>query len=114
MNLQQVVDSLGLEILTGAEHLAREVTGGYASDLLSDVMAHARPGHLWVTLQIYQNIIAVAVLKELAGIIIVQGREPEPGIVQKARSEAVCLLRTQLSAFEIVGKLYSMGMAGSP
>lgn len=114
MNVQQVVDSLGLEILTGGEHLARKVTGGYTSDLLSDVMAHARPGYLWVTLQIHQNIIAVAVLKELAGIIIVQGREPEPGTVQKAQAEAVCLLRTQLSAFEIVGKLYGMGMDGSP
>lgn len=114
MNLQQVIDSLGLEILTGGEHLAREVTGGYASDLLSDVMAHAQPGHLWVTLQIHQNIIAVAVLKELAGIILVHGRAPEPGTVQKARAEEVCLLRTQLSAFAIAGKLYGLGLAGSP
>jgi hypothetical protein len=114
VNLQEVIDSLGLEILTGGEHLAREVSGGYASDLLSDVMAHARAGHLWVTLQIHQNIIAVAVLKDLAGIIIVQGREPDPGTQQKARDESVCLLRTQLPAFDIIGKLYRMLRDGNP
>ena len=113
MNLQKLIDELALEVVTGHTGTDREVTIGYASDLLSDVMAHAKPGALWVTLQIHQNIIAVATIKELAAIIIVQGREIEKETLEKARAEGMCLLRTALSTFNIVGKLYTRGIVGS-
>ena len=58
--------------------MERTVEGGYVSDLLSDVIAGAQEGDLWVDLQIHQNIVAVAVLKDLAGILIVGGRNPAP------------------------------------
>jgi predicted transcriptional regulator len=113
MNLRKVVDQLDLEILSGAEYLDREVSGGFASDLLSDVMANSQPGNIWVTLQIHINIIAVATMKELAAIIIVQGREPEKQALEKAQQEGICLLRTPMHTFNIVGELYTMGIAGT-
>ena len=112
VTVQQVIDDLELEILTPQAPTNCTITGGYVSDLLSDVMAHAQPGTLWVTLQIHQNIVAVAALKELAGIIIVLGREPEPETLDKARSEQVCLLRTAGNAFDIVGRMYALGIRG--
>jgi hypothetical protein len=112
VTVQQVIDDLELEILTAPAPTNCIVTGGYVSDLLSDVMAHAQPGTLWVTLQIHQNIVAVAALKELAGIIIVLGREPEPETLDKARREQVCLLRTAGNAFDIVGRMYALGIRG--
>ncbi len=112
MTLQQIIAALQLEPLTPAARADNEVTGGYVADLLSDVMAHAKPGMVWVTLQIHQNIVAVAVLKELAGIIIVQGRTPEPDTVEKARREQVCLLRTAGTAFDTVGRLHALGIRG--
>lgn len=112
MKLQQIIKALDLELLTPSAQTDSDVTGGYVADLLSDVMAHAKPGALWVTLQIHQNIVAVAVLKELAGIIIVQGRTPEPDTVEKAHREQVCLLRTTGSAFDTVGSLYALGIRG--
>ena len=112
LTVQQIIDDLDLEILTEQPPASCAVTGGYASDLLSDVMAHAKQGNLWVTLQIHQNIVAVAALKELAGIIIVQGREPEQATLDKARSEQVCLLRTARNSFDIVGRMYAQGIRG--
>jgi hypothetical protein len=82
------------------------------SDLLSDVMANAKPGDIWVTLQIHQNIIAVATLKELAGIILIGGRQPEKQTLAKAEEEQVPLLLSDLPAFEVVGQLYQMGISG--
>ena len=85
-----------------------EVTGGYTSDLLSDVIANSKQGNLWITLQIHQNIIAVAKLKELAGIIIVNNREPDEDTIGKAKEENVPLLCSEEMAFEISGKLYGL------
>ena len=112
MTIRAVVDALQLEILTQSNGLDKEVTGGYASDLLSDVIANSKPGNLWVTLQTHRNIIAVATLKELAAVVLVNGRAPEPETLEKAREEKVIVLGSRLPAFELAGRLYGMGIRG--
>lgn len=112
MNLNDVVQNLGLEVKAGSDALDTEVNGGYVSDLMSDVIAHGREGDLWVTLQTHQNTIAVASLKGLAGIIIVNGRQPEADTLTKAGVENVVLLASELPAFELVGRLYKLGLSG--
>jgi hypothetical protein len=112
VKLNELVRQLEMDVKSAVQNLSREVSGGYASDLLSDVMAHAGKDYLWVTLQIHQNIVAVAVLKELAGIVIVNGRQPEQETLAKAESEGVPILGTQLATFEIVGRLYGLGLRG--
>ncbi len=113
MNLSDLVKEFGLEVKTGADHLDREVSSGYVSDLLSDVLAHADEGTLWVTLHIHQNIVAVASHKDLAGIILVQGRQPEKDTIAKAEEEGIPVLVSGLSAFELVGRLYKAGIRGA-
>ena len=112
MKLADVVRELDLEVRTARESLEREVTGGYASDLMSDVIAHATEGDLWVTLQIHQNIVAVACLKDLAGIVLVNGREPEDSTVERAQAEDMPIMVSTLPAFDLVGRLYELGIAG--
>jgi len=113
MKLSEVVKEFGLEVKTGASYLESEVTGGYVSDLLSDVLGNADEGVLWVTLHIHQNIVAVASHKGLSGIILVQGRQPEPDTIAKAEQENIPILVSSLSAFEIVGRLYKAGIRGA-
>lgn len=60
MKLTELVQNLNLGVRSARGDLDREITGGYASDLLSDVLANGRQGNLWITLQIHQNIVAVA------------------------------------------------------
>jgi hypothetical protein len=112
MTVRQVVAALELRVLSRPEGLDREVTGGYASDLLSDVMAHGQAGGLWVTLQTHRNIVAVAALKELAAVILVNGRAPDPDTLEKAAGENVLLLASDLPAFELIGRLYQAGIRG--
>ena len=112
MKLSELVKKVGLKVEAAQEELDREVKGGYVSDLLSDVMAHSREGDIWVTVQVHPNIIAVASLKDLAGIVIIQGKKPEEGTVEKAKQEGIPLLVSDLQAFEIVGRLYTMGISG--
>jgi hypothetical protein len=112
VKLAEVVRKMDLEVRSAKTSLDREVHGGYASDLLSDVLAHAEESNLWITLQIHQNIVAIASMKNLAGIILVNGREPEPQAVEKAEAENVVIMVSKMSAFELVGRLYSLGLTG--
>jgi len=110
MTLNEVAESLNLEVRSAKEQLSREVKGGYVSDLLSDVIAGTREGDLWITLQVHQNIVAVAFLNNLTGIVIVGGREPDPDTLEKAEEQEVPVLVTSLSAYEVVGGMYKMGI----
>lgn len=108
MKLREIQKKLNLNVLTAQDHLETEVHSAYTSDLLSDVMAHAQGGTLWITLQTHQNVIAVAKLKELAGVILVNNREPEEETRNKAEEENIPLLTTPENAFHISGKIYRL------
>lgn len=108
MKLKEIKDRLNLKCYSGESELDKEVTGGYTSDLLSDVMGHANEGHLWITLQTHKNVIGVASLKDLAGIILVKGFTPDADTVTLSKNEGIPILGTDMEAFELSGKLYSL------
>lgn len=113
MKLNQIIERLNLTVQTPLVNVDVEVTGGYISDLLSDVMAHAKRGDIWITLQIHQNTVAVATLKELAGIILINGKQPAPETVKKAEEEGVPILTSDATAFVLICDLCKMGISGS-
>ena len=110
IKLRDIVEMLKLDVRTGSDRLDVEVTGGYASDLMSDVIARAEAGNLWVTLQTHQNIVAVGVMKSLCCIILINGREPEKETVQKAEAQGIPILVSTMPTFELVGKLFELGI----
>ena len=112
MKVETLVNSLRLEVKAGNDQLHQEVTGWYAGDLLSDVIAHSAKGNVLVTIQTHPNIVAVASMKELSAIILAGGREPDPETLQKAREEGIPLLISLLPSFELVGRLYQAGVTG--
>ncbi|MFB0516658.1 MAG: DRTGG domain-containing protein [Candidatus Neomarinimicrobiota bacterium] len=108
MELDTIIKQLGLTAMTTVDNLAKQITGAYASDLLSDVLAHAKEGDLWITLQTHPNIIAVATMKSIAGIILVNGRQPESETLKKASEEKIPIFTTEGSTFELAGQLYKL------
>ncbi len=113
MKLTELIQKLNLSVRSAKGSLEREVTGGYASDLLSDVLANSKEGNLWITLQIHQNIVGVASIKDIAGIILVNSREPEPETLEKAEAEKVPIMVSEMPTFELIGMLYSLGVVGT-
>jgi serine kinase of HPr protein (carbohydrate metabolism regulator) len=87
-----------------------EVAGCYIADLLSDVLAHAKPDILWVTIQTHRNVVSVAAMKDVPVVLITCGRKPEPEIIREAEEEGVVLLTTPLSTYEAAGKLWEAGI----
>ncbi|HZU86455.1 MAG TPA: DRTGG domain-containing protein [Anaerolineaceae bacterium] len=111
ITLQQIIDDLQLTVLTDMLDFNTSIpTGGYASDLLSCVMAGAKHGNLWVTLQAHNNIIAVAALLELSAIIITEDAQPDPATIDKAKQEGIPLLATPLLSYEVIGRLWELGV----
>jgi len=112
MKILEIAQELELQVISGNNLLQKEISGGYVSDMLSDVIAHAEKGNIWITLQTHLNIIPVASMKELAGIIIVNGRQPDQDTLKKAEEEKIPILGTDKNACQIVGKLYQLGING--
>jgi hypothetical protein len=111
MTLQKFVDQLGLVLLTDKKNLNGIIPSkGYASDLLSCVMAGASHQGLWITLQAHSNIIAVAALLDLSAIIITEDAKPDEMTIAKANEQNVILLSTPATTFTVVGKLWELGL----
>ncbi len=114
MKLSDLAQALALEEITPpmAANADAEIVQGYASDLLSDVLAHAPAGGLLVTLQVHLNVIAVASHAELRAVIFASGRRPEDEILARAEDEGISLFVSPEDTFQVVGRLYELGVKG--
>jgi predicted transcriptional regulator len=111
MTLQEIINTLELNVLTEAKDFASiEAASGYTSDLLSCVMAGAKQKGVWLTLQAHINIVAVAALLDLSAVIITEGALPEQATIDKANVQGIILLSSPLPTFVIAGKLWEMGL----
>ncbi|MGI6164155.1 MAG: hypothetical protein ACOYEQ_09570 [Bacillota bacterium] len=106
MLVQDLVSKFGLQAKAlSKEGGLRTVEGGYSGDVLSHVMAGAKPGYVWLTVQTHENIVAVASLLDVACILVCQRELPEE-TCERARREGVAVLWTERGDFEMSGLLY--------
>jgi len=108
MKVTDIVKKLNLTVIAGINGLERDVTGGYVSDLLSDVIGNAGQGNIWITLQSHLNIVAVASLKDISAIIIVRGTRPDEHTIMKSNEENIPILSTGEGTFNITGRLFEL------
>lgn len=108
MKVADLVEKLQMKVFSGQAGINNEVTGGYVSDLLSDVMGNISEGEVWITLQTHQNVLAIASLKDVAAVVLVKGRAPEQETIVHSNEEGVPVLGTEMETFECAGKLYAL------
>lgn len=109
--LQAILDNIELKVLTNPLDFSKiEITSGYASDLLSCVMTGAQADGIWVTLIANINIVAVASLLELPAIIVTENAQPDAATIARANQEGIVLLSTPVGSYQIVGKLWQLGI----
>ena len=114
MTLGETAGKLGIKNITPeiASADKTEIKSGHSSDLLSDVLANAPGGSVLVTIQVHINVVAVAVHAGLSGVIFASGMVPEERVRQKAVEEGLPLFVSNEPTFDIVGKLYGLGLRG--
>ena len=83
----------------------REVTGGYVGDLLSWVMGRAQAGNAWITIMSNQNVAAVALMAEVACVVLTEGVVPDETLRQRAEQQHINILGTKLSTFDAASVL---------
>ena len=108
MKVCDLVNQLGLTVFSGHNGLDNLVSGGYTSDLLSDVMGNIDENQVWITLQTHKNITAIASLKDVAAIIIVKGYIPGNETIEQSNKESIPILGTSMQSFETSGKLFDL------
>ena len=90
----------GLELRQPAGDAGAEITGGYTSDLLSDVMANLKEGCALVTIQAHKNTVAVAALTGASAIIFCHGRAIEQDVLDTAAKEGIAVYVSAGSQYE--------------
>ena len=110
MTVKELCKLIEAADLTPEADKEAEVSCGYTCDLLSWVMAHGAAGMAWVTVQTHMNVIAVAVLSEMACVILPEGIDMEAESLEKAISEEMIVLQSPLTAFDICGRMAAKGL----
>ena len=108
MNVSELINKLDLNIIAGKDGVNNDITGGYTSDLLSDVMGNIKDGNIWVTLQTHKNVMAIASLRDASAVVLVKGLQPDADMLEKANEEDIPILGTNLETFEISGLIYNL------
>lgn len=91
MTVKALQEKLGWTVF----HMAgpdRQVTGGYAGDLLSWVMGRAGQDCAWLTIMSNQNVAAVALMADVACVVLTEGVGPDEDLLRRAREKEVNLL----------------------
>jgi len=98
----KIRDIQDLEVFTcvQGEYSNIEITAGYTSDLLSDVMGNADEGAVLITIQAHKNTIAVCSLAGVAAIIICNNREVPDDMLEAAANEGIAIFQTAENQFD--------------
>ena len=110
MRVSDVAGWIGATNVTPGVAEDKEISCGYTCDLLSWVMAHGLEGMAWVTVQTHMNVIAVAVLAEMACVVMPEGIDMPEESLKKAEEEGLAVLKTSLTAFAVCGRMAAAGI----
>ncbi|HPW16741.1 MAG TPA: DRTGG domain-containing protein [Candidatus Aminicenantes bacterium] len=103
--LKDVLALLEAELLTPKASPEAPCRGVFASDLMSDVLASAEAGSLLLTGLANAHVVSACSVADLAAVVFVQGKRPDPGVVAQALSRGLPLLATKLSMFEACSRI---------
>ena len=106
MTVQNLIDDFSLEVLCCGDKAAeKEVKGGYCGDLLSWVMSRANEGDCWLTVMGNVNSIGVAVLADVACILLTENSAFDDDAKMRAEQNGVIVLRSVENAFDLAVKI---------
>ena len=112
MTLEEVREILEAEVLVGEERLDMEVTMACGADLLSDVLAFAKPQSLLLTGLTNPQVVRTVEIADMRALCFVRGKHPQPETLELAKEKGIPALCTFLPMYEACGRLYGHGLAG--
>jgi predicted transcriptional regulator len=112
MLIKEIKELLNCRSLTSEALLDRKIEYCFGADLMSDVLRFARIGSLLLTGITNNQVLQVAEIMDLKGVVFVRGKEPDKSVVEEAEKRKLPLLLTENLMFDSCGILYSKGLRG--
>lgn len=108
MTVKDLIQILSADVINLSEP-DRELSTGYAGDLLSLVMGRAPCDCAWFTIMTNVNILAVATLADCACVVICEGSQLMDGVSKKAKEQGINLIVTKFDMFTAIKKVVNEG-----
>lgn len=99
MDIKALQKELDLKLLCG-DNLDREIGGCYCGDLLSWVMSRAQENDVWLTVMGNINSIGVAVLADVACIILTENAPLDADALKRAEQNGVVIFQTDKNTYQ--------------
>ena len=112
MNVKEIIDILGAELICGENLLDTEVHTACGADMMSDVLAFVKDQSVLLTGLVNPQVVRTADMMDMRCIVFVRGKEPDGAIIDLAKERGIVLLKTPLRMFPACGLLYSHGLRG--
>lgn len=104
MDVKELIEKLGLKVLCG-ENFDKKINGCYCGDLLSWVMSRAQEGDVWLTVMGNVNSIGVAVLADVACIVLTENAPLDKDALTRAQQNDVIILQTEKNSYEMAAAI---------
>lgn len=122
MDLKTVLEVIEGELFTPPSGLSpaaeldlatMEFTCGGAADLMSDVLAFARPDSLLLTGLTHPQVVRTAEMAGILALVFVRGKHPPAETATLAAEVGIPLIGTRYKMYEACGRLYAAGLPGT-
>ena len=112
MTIREIAEILHAKWICCEDEADREVRYAFASDMMSDVLAHVEEDTMLLTGLINSQSVRTAEMLDLPALVFVRGKNPHADAVERARMIGMPALTTQLTMYEACGRLYGAGVCG--
>ena len=110
MTIREVAGILNAKWICCEEEADTEISYAFASDMMSDVLAHVCEDTMLLTGLINSQSVRTAEMLDVPCLVCVRAKKPHPDAVARARQIGLPTLMTSCSLFEACGRLYAAGM----
>jgi len=112
MTLKEIIHLLQAELICGESHINDQIEFAGGSDLMSDVLAFAKPGILLLTGLSNSQSVRTADIIGAKAIVYVRGKKPDPEGIELAKKKDIPILLTDFMMYTACGLLYSHKLSG--
>ena len=112
MNVNDIKEILGAEVICRADLLETHVNAACGSDMMSDVLAFVKEQAVLITGLCNPQVVRTAQMMDMACIVFVRGKTPPADVIALAEKAEIVVLASSERMYVACGKLYVNGLSG--
>ena len=113
LSIGEITKALQAKVVVDKDQLKTPLTGIYASDLMSDVLAYCDDESVLITGLMNNQVIRTAEMLDLKAIVFVRGKKPNDAVIELAKENEIALIASHHSMYTAAGILFGKGLKGT-